>query len=129
MLYRILVVAITFSLWAGLALGDGLPGLWVTGPDYKGQVGHVAISPCGAALCGTVTRAFDSDGQPVKTPNIGKRVIWDVKQTGHGNYGGLMHISQLGKTVRGKFRLDGRQLKVHGCLGPICQGQTWTRVE
>lgn len=127
--HPILVAAITFALWSGLAHGDGLPGLWVTGPDYKGQVGHVSISPCGGALCGTVTRAFDEAGQPVKTPNVGKRVIWDVTGTGDGRYEGLMHISQLGTTVRGTFELNGPRLKVRGCLGPVCQAQTWTRVE
>lgn len=124
-----ILAAATCVFWGGLAHGDGLQGLWLTGPDRKGQIGHVSIKPCGAALCGTITRAFDKAGQPVMTPNVGKRVIWGVEETDGGDYAGLMHISQIGRTVRAAFRIDGSRVEVRGCLGPVCQAHTWSRIE
>ncbi|MEZ5715010.1 MAG: DUF2147 domain-containing protein [Paracoccaceae bacterium] len=123
-----------FAAWA-LALPFGadlraetLSGLWLTGPDAKGQVGHVRLASCGAAICGTVLKAFDRNGQPVATPNIGKRVIWDVKPSGSG-YAGRMHVSQLKADVDGTFQVAGKVLTVRGCMGPVCQSQRWKRID
>ncbi len=104
-------------------------GMWLTGPDAKGQVGHVRMAPCGAALCGTVVRAFDKAGREVRTPNVGKRVIWDVKPTSGSAYEGRMHVSQLRADVNGKFEVSDRAMLVKGCLGKLCQAQKWTRLD
>ena len=125
----ILAVAVMALLQALPAAAETASGLWLTGPDGKGQVGHVKMAPCGPALCGTVIKAFDSAGKPVLTPNVGKRVIWDVKPAGAGNFAGRMHVSQLKADVAGQFRVSGRAMTVKGCLGKLCQSQKWTKLD
>ncbi|WP_161594631.1 DUF2147 domain-containing protein [Marimonas lutisalis] len=117
-----------FLATAAAAEAEPLAGVWVTGPDRKGQIGHVAFAPCGGQICGTVLRAYDQKGRPVVTPNVGKRVIWDVTESAAGQYAGRMYVSQLGKTVDGVFLVQGARLKIRGCLGPVCQSQTWSRI-
>ena len=104
-------------------------GLWLTGPDQKGQVGHMLLAPCGANLCGTVVTALDKAGRSVKTPNVGKQVIWDMRQVGADRYAGRMYVSHFKATVNGQFQVAGQKLTVKGCLGPVCQSQVWTRLK
>ncbi len=117
------------ALFAMPAAAETAAGLWLTGPDQKGQVGHILMSPCGANLCGTVVSALDKAGRAVKTPNVGKQVIWDVKPVGADSYAGQMYVSHFKATVAGKFHLMGRKMTVRGCLGPVCQSQVWTRLK
>ena len=114
---------------AGPVQADRAEGLWVTGPDRKGQVGHVRFSRCGAALCGKVLKAFDKNGKPVITRNVGKQVIWGMKPEGAGKYAGTMYVSAVDKNVKGTFRVAGRTMTVRGCLGPVCQKQVWKRID
>ena len=37
---------------------DPAEGVWAAPPDGKGQTGHIEIKPCGAALCGTIIKAY-----------------------------------------------------------------------
>ena len=104
-------------------------GLWLTGPDQKGQVGHIRLSPCGAELCGTVVKAVDRSGRSVVTPNVGKRVIWGLRPTNNGSYSGQMHVSHFKATVKGDFKARGSSMTVKGCLGPVCRSQIWTRLK
>ena len=123
---RLLVVFLAFcALPAG---AETAAGLWLTGPDQKGQVGHVRMAPCGPSFCGTVVKAIDKSGHEVKTPNVGKQVIWDVKPVGGGNYAGKMYVSHFKATVAGKFKIAGPNMTVKGCLGPVCQSQVWKRL-
>lgn len=112
------------------AMAEPILGTWLTGPDNKDQVAHMQISRCGEAICGKVARAFDNTGQPVTTPNIGKRVIWNVTpEAGAGSYNGKVLLPLYGATVNGAFDVAGDRLTLRGCLGPICKSQNWTRVE
>ncbi|WP_378213282.1 DUF2147 domain-containing protein [Aquicoccus sp. G2-2] len=117
------------SVCAGVALADDAAGLWLTGPDAKGQVGHVRMAPCGAALCGTVVEAFDKAGKPVVTRNVGKQVIWGMTRVAAGEYTGRMRISQLGKDVDGHMSVKGEVLTVRGCLAKLCKSQKWKRLK
>ena len=48
---------------------------------------------------------------------------------GGGKYsGGKIWAPDRDKTYRSKMELSGDRLKVSGCVGPICRGQTWARV-
>jgi uncharacterized protein (DUF2147 family) len=122
-------IALTTLAWGSGALAGDVTGLWLTGPDAKGQVGHVKMAPCGNALCGTVVKAFDRNGKPVMTRNVGKQVIWGMTRVGEGEYAGRMRISQLGKDVDGHMRLKGEVLTVRGCLAKLCKSQEWRRVQ
>ncbi|MGI1663438.1 DUF2147 domain-containing protein [Palleronia sp. KMU-117] len=111
---------------------DPVEGLWKTRPDDNGNFGHVRIYDCSGALCGTIEKAFDAAGTEVASPNIGKRMIWDMKATGNGAYsGGKIWAPDRDKTYNSKMSLSGSTLSVAGCVagGLICRDQAWTRVE
>ncbi len=121
--------AVLIAGLASPAFADKAEGLWLTGPDKKGQVGHIRMSRCGDALCGKVLKAFDKNGKSVQTRNVGKQVIWGVKPTGDSDYAGTMYVSTFDKNVKGRFLVSGRSMVVKGCLGPVCQSQTWKKID
>ncbi|WGW02222.1 DUF2147 domain-containing protein [Tropicibacter oceani] len=125
-----------FAFAAALALlaapafaADPAVGLWKTQPDRKNLTSHIQITACGPALCGKVIKAFDSKGQEVSTPNVGKPLFWDLKPAGAGRYdGGTVYVPLLNVTAKAKAELSGSTLRVTGCKGLVCDGQTWTRI-
>ena len=122
--------ALALALTAGLAAAEPVLGTWQTEPDDNGNFGHVEIAPCGTAICGVIVRAYDRAGQPRESDNIGKRMIWDMAAKGDGAYtGGRIWAPDRDKVYRSKMALDGNRLEVSGCVGPICRGQTWLRVQ
>lgn len=128
--FRFLAPALLVSLAAPApALADPAIGLWRTEPDRKHLTSHVQIAPCGAALCGTVLKAYDPWGREVKTANVGKTLFWDLKPDSEGRYeGGTVYVPFLNVRAAAKAKLSGNSLRVTGCKGLICDGQTWTRV-
>lgn len=130
-LIRILTLGLTcgWALMAMPAAADPALGIWQTQPDRKDLTSHIAISACGAALCGTVLRAFDKEGRDIVTPNVGRRLFWDMQPRGDGHYdGGTVEIASMNLRARAKMKLQGDSLRVTGCKGPACFGQTWTRL-
>lgn len=117
---------------AGAAAGDPAAGLWRTEPGDTGGYLHVAVSPCGAALCGTIQAAYSKDGaEQAGYAHKGKRMIWDMASEGGGSYsGGKIWAPDSGRTYASKMSLSGNALTVKGCVagGLICRGQTWARV-
>jgi uncharacterized protein (DUF2147 family) len=86
----------------------------------------VAIAPCDDSLCGTITKVMNSEN----LSSLGKPIIWDMKAKGGGSYsGGKIWAPDTDKTYRSKMALDGDAMKVSGCVGPICRGQIWTRMD
>lgn len=114
---------------AAAALAEPVLGEWATEPDRKGQTGIVAIRQCGAALCGRIVRAYDSAGNPVVTPNVGKELFWNMRAAGGGAYrGGRVWVPARNREYDARMDLVGDRLEVKGCLGPVCDGQVWRRV-
>lgn len=110
--------------------GDPAIGVWQTEPDRKNLVSHIKVRSCGPALCGTVIRAFDTDGREVTTPHVGKRLFWDLSPQGGGKYaGGTVQVPLLNVTANASATVSGDSMRVTGCKGGICQGQTWTRLQ
>lgn len=109
----------------GMALAEPVTGTWKTEPGETGAFLHVKIAPCGDRLCGTIIKVVNSD----RMSSLGKPIIWDMKARGNGTYsGGKIWAPDTGKTYRSKMSLEGDALKVSGCVGPICRGQVWTRL-
>ncbi|MFY9238185.1 MAG: DUF2147 domain-containing protein [Roseovarius sp.] len=109
---------------------DPAIGIWAAPPDGKGQVGHIEVAPCGTALCGTIIRAYSPEGKQITTANVGKRLFWDMRPNGKGAYdGGRVYVPAHRKEYDAKMEITNGGLSVKGCLGPICQGQTWSRVQ
>ena len=120
------VLALAFG---GAALADPIEGTWKTKTDDNGNYGYVQIKPCGAAFCGTLVKAFDAKGQ-IESPNIGKRIVWDMVAYEDGHYDdGKIWSPDRDKTYTSEIDLSGNSLKVYGCVIGICRdGGTWTRV-
>lgn len=108
------------------AIADPASGIWKTETGETGGYLHVQVAPCGAQICGTILKVFNSDN----TSSEGKPIIWDMDIDGSGKYsGGRIWAPDVDKTYRSKMRLSGNTLKVSGCVGPICRSQNWTRVQ
>ena len=125
-----IVTAVAAVLVAGAAFADPAEGVWQTVPDDNGNFGHVEVTTCGAALCGTLVRAYDSSGKEIASPNIGRRIVWDMAPRGGGEYaGGKVWSPDRDKTYNGRLTLTDRGLGVQGCVLGICRdGGTWRRV-
>ena len=126
-------VAIVLAFWAGAALAaDPVDGTWKTLPDDNGNFGYVVFAPCGGRLCGTLTKSFDSKGAPMESPNIGRKIVWDMLDRGKGHYhSGKIWAPDRDKTYASVMDLKGDTLSVAGCIlgGLICRSQKWTRVK
>lgn len=121
---------LTAVIVSGGALADPVVGTWRTEPDRKGFTSHISVGRCGAAVCGTVLKAYDQSGREVVTANVGKRLFWDMRPQGGGRYdGGTVHVPSLNLKARATMELKGDRLRVNGCKGPACYGQTWTRLK
>ncbi len=114
---------------AGMALADPVVGNWKTQPDDNGNYGVVKISKCGSQICGVLGQGYDKGGKPVKSDNIGKKMIWGMNADGGGAYsGGKIWAPDRNKTYSSKMKLKGNRLEVKGCVLGICRGQTWSRM-
>lgn len=89
---------------------------------YLSQSGQtkVKIAACGPSICGDIV--WTESGEA-----IGKRMIYDVVQTGANEWQGKLWNYQNGRTYRGKLAMDGVNLKLSGCVvgGLICRSQIW----
>lgn len=109
---------------------DPVIGLWRTEPDRKMLTSHIEIRACSAKICGRVKDAFDIYGVSVKTRNVGRELFWDVEPLGGGRYGrGTVFVPLLNVQAKASLELKGDVLKVTGCKGLICDGQTWVRLK
>ena len=121
----LLSAAAVLGLAAPAFAADPVEGLWRTQSGETGGYLHVQISECGAALCGVIRQVVDSP----ETSIVGTRMIWDMQAQGGGQYGGgRIWAPDQDKVYRSKMTLQGNALKVEGCVGPFCRGQTWSRL-
>jgi uncharacterized protein (DUF2147 family) len=129
-MFRTALATVAFCLLGGAAFADPLEGTWSTVADDNGNTGHVEVVPCGDRYCGTLVRAFDSGGNQITTPNVGRQIIWDMAALGDGRYGkGKIFSPDRGKTYNSRLNLSGNSLTVKGCILGICRdGGTWQRV-
>lgn len=125
----VLAFGLALSGLAAPASADPALGLWLTEADKKGQVAHVSVTECGAALCGKIVKAFNPSGEQITTPNVGKRVFWNMTPVGGGKYEGRAFVPAHDREYAGQMTLNGNRLNVGGCLGPICMSQDWTKVQ
>ena len=127
-------VLIAFGFLAPLsALAGGADGVWKTEADKSGCYLHVKIEPCASnktLTCGTITEAFNAQGKDPGYANLGKPIVKDMQTEASGDYsGGTIWDPQSDKTYKSKMSISGNTMTVKGCIGPICSGQTWTRVK
>lgn len=128
---KVFAFAAGLALLAGAAWADPVEGVWQTRKDDNGNFGHVQIKPCGPAFCGTLIKAFNGEGKQIESPNVGKRIVWDMVAYPDGLYDdGKVWSPDRDKTYSSDMQLSGNKLAVRGCVLGICRdGGTWTRVK
>ena len=127
---KTILTAAAIALLATSAFADPIFGTWQTTKDDNGNYGRINVSACGAKICGVLTNSYDSAGKPFKSANQGRKLVWDMVNTGGGSYGkGKAYSPDRDKTYSGKMKLSGNNLTVQGCVLGICRdGGTWKRV-
>jgi uncharacterized protein (DUF2147 family) len=124
-------IAVALAFTATAAIADPVEGMWQTIKDDNGHYGHIQVAACGAAFCGTLVAAFDAEGTPIESPNVGRQIVWDMVAYGDGVYDdGKVWSPDRDKTYNADMQLSGDNLSVRGCVLGICRnGGTWTRVK
>lgn len=123
-----LAAAALAAMLALPALADPVHGRWRTAPDDNGYTGIVEIAACGDRVCGTLIEAYDGGGQAVSSPNIGRRIVWDMEPRGSGRYrNGQVWAPDRDRTYNARMELQGDRLSVSGCVLMICRDAIWTR--
>jgi uncharacterized protein (DUF2147 family) len=121
---------------AAYAAPASISGRWVT--VEKDAV--VEISPCGAAMCGRIAKYLKTppngvDQKDVNNPDkslrtrkiMGITILQNLKAK-EKEWHGKIYDPRNGKSYRSVvFLTKNGTLTVKGCLGPICQSQTWTK--
>lgn len=125
------MLAAALAVLGTAAAADPVEGTWKTKVDDNGNYGHVKIVPCGKAFCGTLIKAFDGKGKQIDSPNVGRKIVWDMVPYGDGRYDdGKIYSPDRDKTYNSEMELSGNSLKVYGCVLGICRdGGTWQRVK
>jgi uncharacterized protein (DUF2147 family) len=115
-------------------------GVWLT------QAGdaRVRISKCGGGICGVIVglkqpidpatgkpQIDDKNPNPAlaKRPIIGLPLFSGMHATGPGKWSGQIYNADDGSTYASNVSVTGADtLRVEGCVGVLCGGETWTRV-
>ena len=141
---KTLVIAVTAALLAAtpaLAQGAAEPsGVWQT------QAGdaRVKISKCGGGICGVIVSLKEpidpATGKPQvddKNPNpalrsrpvVGISLFIAMRPSAPGKWSGQIYNADDGGTYASSISVAGPDtLRVEGCVGALCGGETWTRV-
>jgi len=137
------IIAIFAALLAAptaRAQGAGEPGgIWLT------QAGdaRVRVSKCGGGICGVIVglkqpidpatgkpQVDDKNPNPAlaRRPMIGLPLFSGMHATGPGKWSGQIYNADDGSTYASNVAVTGPDtLRVEGCMGAFCGGETWTR--
>lgn len=136
----ITVLAAIFSLQIATAQTAADPsGVWLTqAGDAK-----VRVSKCGHGICGVVVWLRDpidsATGKPAvddknhnpslaRRPMIGLPLFQGMAQSGPNKWSGQIYNADDGNTYASNISVAGPStLRVEGCVGALCGGETWTR--
>jgi uncharacterized protein (DUF2147 family) len=137
------VVAIFAALLAAPSVQaqprSDVSGVWLTqAGDAK-----VRVSKCGGGICGAVVwlkepinpatgkaQIDDKNLNPAlaKRPVIGLPLFTGMRPSGPDKWSGQIYNADDGNSYRSNISLSGpAALKVEGCVGALCGGETWTR--
>jgi uncharacterized protein (DUF2147 family) len=114
-------------------------GIWLTqAGDAK-----VRVSKCGEGICGVVVglknpidpatgkpQVDDKNPNPAlaKRPMIGLPLFSGMQPSGPNQWSGQIYNADDGNSYASKISVSGPDtLKVEGCVGALCGGETWTR--
>ena len=143
MICRLAVLTVLLALFgapAAHAQSADASGTWLT------QAGdaRVKISKCGGGICGVIVwlrEPYDTaTGQPAtdsKNPNpalarrpmIGLPLFNAMQTAGANKWSGQIYNADDGSTYASSVSVTSAEtLRVEGCVGALCGGETWTRV-
>jgi uncharacterized protein (DUF2147 family) len=142
MAYRFFVIAMLTVLAAAPARAQGAggpDGIWLTqAGDAK-----VRVSKCGGGICGVVVWLRDpvdpATGKPqvddknadpalARRPIIGLSLFAGMRPSGPSKWSGQIYNADDGKSYASSVSVAGPDtLKVEGCVGGFCGGETWSR--
>lgn len=113
----------------GAASADPSHGVWQTEVD-DGAYAYVTLGSCGGAVCGTISRTFNSSGE-YQSENIGRQIVIDMVPNGDGTYEGSVWRPSNNRVYIGRMSLSGNAITLRGCVagGLICARQNWTRIQ
>jgi uncharacterized protein (DUF2147 family) len=139
--FIIAILAALLAAPSARAQGAGEPiGVWLT------QAGdaRVRVSKCGGGICGVIVglkqpidpatgkpQVDDKNPNPAlaKRPMIGLPLFSGMHATGPGKWSGQIYNADDGSTYVSNVAVTGPDtLRVEGCMGAFCGGETWTRV-
>ncbi len=128
---KYLALAATLIIAAAAVRADPAEGIWQTSPGDNGNFGYIEVTRCGEEVCGTLIRAYNAAGEQIESPNLGRRIIWDMRPQGDNAYAkGKIYSPDRDKTYSSRMQLNGDRLAVRGCVLGVCRdGGTWRRVE
>jgi uncharacterized protein (DUF2147 family) len=129
-----------FNASSAGAQGGGDPtGIWLT---QQGDA-RVRVSKCGSGICGVIVWLRDpldsATGKPAtdnKNPNpararrpmIGLPLFSAMRPSGSGKWSGQIYNADDGSMYASNVTVPGpNSLRVDGCVGALCGGETWTR--
>jgi uncharacterized protein (DUF2147 family) len=135
------LLAVLLAAPSAQAQGASEPvGIWQT------QAGdaRVKISKCSDGICGVIVSLREpidpATGKPQvdnKNPNpalntrpiVGLPLFSGMRPVGPGKWSGQIYNADDGGTYASNVSVTGPDtLRVEGCVGMICGGETWTRV-
>jgi uncharacterized protein (DUF2147 family) len=141
---KTLVIAFTAAFLAAtsaFAQGAAEPsGVWQT------QAGdaRVKISKCGGGICGVIVslkepidpatgkpQVDDKNPNPAlkKRPMLGLPLFSGMQPVAANKWSGQIYNADDGGTYASSISVAGPDtLRVEGCVGALCGGETWTRV-
>src|SRR3954462_15156563 len=118
---------------------ENATGTWLT------QAGdaRVRVSKCGSGICGVIVGLKDpidpATGKPQvddknpnpalkKRPMIGLPLFSGMHPTGPGKWSGQIYNADDGSSYASNVSILGPDsMRVDGCVGALCGGETWTR--
>jgi uncharacterized protein (DUF2147 family) len=139
--FLIAVLALVGLPGARAQTGGEVGGVWLT------QAGdaRVRVSRCGGGICGVVVWLRDpinaATGKPqvddknpnpalAKRPMIGLPLFTGMHPSGPNRWSGQIYNADDGSSYVSNVSLSGTDtLRVEGCMGALCGGETWTRAE
>jgi len=142
--FGFIVVALLAALLAAppakAQVGGDVSGIWLTqAGDAK-----VHVSKCGGGICGVIVWLRDpinpATGKPqvddknpnpalAKRPMIGLPLFMGMRPAGPSKWSGQIYNADDGNLYASNVSVAGPDaLRVEGCVGALCGGETWTRV-
>jgi uncharacterized protein (DUF2147 family) len=137
--FMILILTNWFAVPVKAQEGGEPGGVWLTqAGDAK-----VKVSRCSGGICGVVVwlrepidpatgKAAVDDKNPnpalARRPMIGLPLFISMRPAGPSRWSGQIYNADDGKTYESHVAMTGPDsLRVEGCVGALCGGETWTR--